>query len=503
MLKIIVMNKIVILREYQKELITNIRESIRSGNKRILAVLPTGGGKTVTFSYIVKSAWERGRKCLILTDRIELMTQAGGALSSVGLDPIRIEAGRKPYLGGNLYTAMVETLARRVTTRKDYAHWLGTIDLLIIDESHKRTFTKLFPYLSPKCRVLGFTATPSRMGKKDQLAEFYTDLVVGVEIKFLVDNGYLAVPEYYGVKSDLDGVGSKRGDYDQDQVANRFSESKLYKGVFENWNDKARGTKTLIFSSNISNSQEVVNEFAANGVDAQHLDSNMSTAERESVLEWFHQTPDAVLSNVGILTTGFDEPSIETIILYRATRSLPLYLQMVGRGSRVTTTKSTFRVLDFGNNILQHGFWHETRPWSLIIEEMKERATLGAAVLKKCTACEAFIPAGCSTCPECGYVDEKLKKEQEFAELQLLDPHSVRVVATGQTLERRIEMAKEGLVKKYWVMHNVKDFDEAKRATQLFGWSPYWLEHNYERFWWGPDYVAARDSGKLIVKSQI
>src|SRR5690606_14490816 len=135
--------------------------------------------------------------------------QAGGALKEVGLEPIRVEAGKKPYLGGKLYTAMVETLARRVGKRADYKHWLGTIDMIIIDEAHKRTFSKLFPHFSPNARVFGFTATPSRIGKKDQLAETYDDLVVGVEIAYLVDNKFLATPKYYGVKADLSGVRMK------------------------------------------------------------------------------------------------------------------------------------------------------------------------------------------------------------------------------------------------------------------------------------------------------
>ena len=487
------------LRNYQTELIEKLRHSISMGNKRILAVLPTGGGKTFTFSFMVKSAFDRGRSILILTDRIELMTQAGGALREVGLEPIRIEAGRTPYLGGKLYTAMVETLARRVGKRKDYAHWLGTIDMIIIDEAHKRTFSKLFPYFSPNASVFGFTATPSRIGKKDQLAETYSDLVVGVEIAYLVDNGFLAQPKYYGVKADLSGVRMKSGDYDQTEVASRFSASKLYRGVVENWKEKIPGTKTLVFSSSVSNSLELLDEFTSQGFEAKHLDATMPSGERKRVLEWFHRTPTGILLNVGILTTGFDEPSIETVILYRATKSLPLYLQMVGRGSRVTPGKHKFNILDFGNNILTHGFWHEVRPWELTLREMNDKPK-GEEVLKNCPNCEAFIPARAVTCAMCGYVDVKEKKEQEFAELQLLNPSELRGVASSRTLEEKAEMAKAGLIKPFWVLHNLASLDEVERFVKLMGYNPYWFEYNHNRFWWSSEYTSKRDSGGIKVK---
>jgi len=267
------------LRQYQQDLIDNLRKSMREAHKFILAVLPTGGGKTFTFAYIVKSAWDKGAKSLILTDRIELLTQAGGALTEVGLSPLIIGSGKTPNLGQKLYVSMIETIARRAKTKQEYRDFLYGINLLIIDEAHKRTFTKIFEYLNPNCVVLGFTATPVRQGKKDQLGENYTELVVGVEIKWLVENGFLSKPSYYGVKADLEGIKMKSGDYDKDQVANRWSESKLYRGVVSNWESIAKETKTLVFSSNIGNSQEIVEEFKSKGYKAKHLDSNMTSAD--------------------------------------------------------------------------------------------------------------------------------------------------------------------------------------------------------------------------------
>lgn len=469
------------LRPYQSELIQNLRFSLRD-NDKIIAVLPTGGGKTFTFSFMVRSAWQKGLKVLIITDRIELISQAGGSLKSIGLQPIAIEAGKNPSLKASLYTAMSETLNRRLA-KPDYQEWLKSIDLVIIDECHKRSFTKLMPFFKEAAKVIGFTATPVREGKKDQLAETYTDIVQGVEIEFLVKNGYLAKPNYYGVKADLNGIHTKRGDYDQNEVAERFSKTKLYRGVVENWKKRTPDTKTIVFSSNINNSLEIVEEFKSVGVPVRHLDSNMSKGDRDRVLRWFKNTPNSVLSNVGILTTGFDEPSIETVILYRATKSLSLYLQMVGRGSRVIEgVKTEFNILDFGNNIMTHGFWHEPRSWDLDIKKSKD-SPKGEAVLKNCPNCEAFIPASAIVCSECGHEDKKEKKKQEFAELQLLNPRELRRLADRGDIDKKVELAKNKLVNPYYVLHGFRKYEDVLEFVEKMEYSKFWLEKNHHRFW--------------------
>lgn len=487
------------LRPYQTSLIEQLRIKIRNGERRIIAVLPTGAGKTFTFTSMVRSAWERNRKCLILTDRIELLKQAGGAMRAFDLHPIEVRAGSKPYLGGNLYTAMVETLHRRLG-KKDYQYWLSKMDVVIVDECHMRSFDKLFAHLNPNTRVLGFTATPRRMGSKHLLSEHYGDICVGVDIPELIEGGYLAHPRYFGVEADLKGVRTVRGDYDANEVAARFSERKTYRGVVENYLSHTPGTKALVFSSNISSSLEVRDEFLARNIEAKHLDSTMSGSERTSALKWFHETPNGVLCNVGILTKGFDEPSVRTVILYRATKSLPLYLQMCGRGSRVTPSKDAFNILDFGNNIVTHGFWHDRRDWSLRETPESRERKLGEAVLKNCDSCEAFIPARAIICEHCGHVHEREKKEQEFAKLQLLSPGELRNKAISGTIEEMADMAKKKLVKPHYLFHNLKSFDEVKGLVIEMGYSPWWLQYNHDRFWWSSEYLKEVESGITPVK---
>jgi superfamily II DNA or RNA helicase len=125
----------------------------------------------------------------------------------------------------------------------------------------------------------------------------------------------------------------------------------------------AVGTKTLIFNPGIETSIRVEETFKKRGFRIRHLDSTFSDKDRKDVLQWFKETPDAILSSVGILTTGFDEPTVETIILNRATRSLTLYHQMIGRGSRKLPKKDIFKVIDLGNNVRRVGLWQDYINW--------------------------------------------------------------------------------------------------------------------------------------------
>jgi type I site-specific restriction endonuclease len=112
----------------------------------------------------------------------------------------------------------------------------------------------------------------------------------------------------------------------------------------------------------------VYETFREAGYGIRHLDNTSSPEERKEILSWFKKTPDAILTSVGILTTGFDEPTVETIILNRATKSLTLYFQMIGRGSRKLPNKDEFTVIDLGNNAARFGLWSEPVDWQHIFK---------------------------------------------------------------------------------------------------------------------------------------
>lgn len=132
------------------------------------------------------------------------------------------------------------------------------------------------------------------------------------------------------------------------------------------YTEKCLGKKTLIFNNGINTSLYVYETFREAGFGIRHLDNTTSVEDRKEILQWFKKTPDAILTSVGILTTGFDEPTVECIILNRATKSLTLYFQMIGRGSRKLPNKDKFDVIDLGNNALRFGLWNDPVDWQHI-----------------------------------------------------------------------------------------------------------------------------------------
>jgi len=473
------------LRPYQSNLTQSLRERMRSGHRKLILCAPTGGGKTVMFTHMVSEHVKRGGRALVVTDRVELMKQAGGAFSRVGLNPELIKAGSNPDLTLHCHVAMIETLSRRA---ERYATFIASRTMIIFDEAHKCPFDKLFPFINPNCFVIGATATPYRSGNQPALDEFYTDIVQDVDTPQLVELGFLSEADTYGVEIDLSGVKKVAGEYDPAQLAQRYEERKVYAGVIDNYNRICPNTKALAFCSNIDSAVSLTKQLVSAGLPARCLDSTMSDADRKEKLEWLRETYNAILVSVGILTTGFDEPTIQTIILYRATTSLPLFLQMVGRGSRVTDNKKRFTILDFGNNVKTHNFWEAERVWSL---EKKPKRKKDVAPVKECPKCHAMLAVSVMVCKYCNHTFKRKEEEKptgEFAHLTLLPKPKLLRTANGMTLAEKARLCKtkgvdgKPMIKWAWVLHNLKDIEEAREFIKLMGFKKGWEFHNKSRY---------------------
>jgi superfamily II DNA or RNA helicase len=459
------------LRDYQNRTISKLRQQIISGVKKLIMCSPTGSGKTVMFSFMLKSAIGRGKKCMVLTHRTELLLQAGGILSGIGCEVVNLDAKMKTIKDSNLYVAMAQTLTRRLKN-KNYQELIGRLDLIIIDESHLQSFNSIMPYINENTIIIGATATPLRTGNQISLNEFYQHIVEEVTISYLIENGFLAKPNYYGFKVDLKDIKIKGGDYDSESLGDFMSKNKIFDGVYENYTKITPNKKALIFSPNVASSKRLVSELQNKGLKIKHLDGETPEKERKEILQWFKNTPGSLLSNVGVLTAGYDEPSIEVVILYRATKSLSLYLQMVGRGSRVTETKNEFTILDFGNNIYTHDFWHIDREWSLQ-KAVKEK---GLAPVKNCKNCNAIIPAQQKVCKYCGQKQpetEKEKKERLLIELQKITPNDVEKYIEIQNFEKLEAYADFKGYKKSWVSYRIP-------IEKLNAYAEY---KNYNKMW--------------------
>jgi superfamily II DNA or RNA helicase len=330
----------------------------------LLFQLPTGGGKTVIFSEVAKEYIEKyKKKVLILTHRIELSVQTSRQLSAIGIENKVISSEVKNLIDEDHYScyiAMVETLNNRLQENENFVDGVG---LVIVDEAHYNSFRKIFQYYSG-ANILGVTATPLSSNRTLPLNDHYNKLLVGESIASLIQCGYLSDAETFTYDVSLHGLKiGTNGDFtvssSETVYGNHFMQEKL---LFA-YEEVSVGKKTLIFNSGIETSLQVEETFKKRGYKIRHLDSTFSDKDRKDVLAWFKETNDAILSSVGILTTGFDEPTVETIILNRATRSLTLYHQMIGRGSRKLPNKSTFKLIDLGNNVRRFGFWQDYINW--------------------------------------------------------------------------------------------------------------------------------------------
>ena len=335
---------------------------------------------------------------------------------------------------------------------------------VLVHNCHINNFTKLFEYISKETIVIGVTATPHRKGANiPSLSDFYTDLVQNVDTQKLIELGFLAKAESFGVKIRMDKLKQKGDDYDTEKY---YSEHKMYAGVVENWKRLTPNKKTLLFASNVKSSKEVCQEFILNGIEAKHIDAKTPANIRTETLSWFENTENAILCNCGILVAGYNCPDIETIILYRATTSLPLFLQMVGRGSRITPTKTKFTILDFGNNIHRLGFWEDKRTWSLQKVEQRTNEKEDAGFIKICKKCGAILPPSTKICPYCGSVIKKEEKEV-VAELSLLTKREM----WSQDLETKALMCKNKLMNGFAVLHSLESKSDAREFIRLMGYN--------------------------------
>ena len=357
------------LYDYQLEDLNKIFEYLdnTSENDNLLYQLPTGGGKTVIFSEIAKRYIDKtNKKVVVLTHRIELSVQTSKMLNDFGVNNKIINSSVRELTDQNEYmcfVAMVETLSNRIEEEKvDFQN----IGLVIIDEAHYNSFRKLFKHFE-KAVILGVTATPLSSNIKLPMKDNYKKLIIGESIKSLIHKKFLAKAEIFSYNIGLSSLKlGMNGDYTVKSSDELYGNLNMLEKLMEAYKKIAKGTKTLIFNNGINTSRCVCEAFKKAGYNIKHLDNKNNASERREILSWFSTTPDAILTSVSILTTGFDEPSVQTIILNRATKSLTLYFQMIGRGSRILPDKDKFSVIDLGNNIKRFGLWNEPIDWKEI-----------------------------------------------------------------------------------------------------------------------------------------
>lgn len=385
-----------ILRPYQEQAIADVVAWAKAGTKRILLVLPTGGGKTSIGAELARRSAAKGKHVLWLAHRTELIDQAHERLEAFTGEPVGVvKAGRAAWTFSPIQVASIQTLLARGFSVQ--------ADVIIIDEAHRTEAAGYQKALEayPEATVVGLTATAIRLDGKP-LGDTYQAMVICSSPEELVAEGFLMAPRIWAPsKPDLEGVkvNAKTGDYNRLRLAEAMDKAHLVGDVVEHWLRLARGRRTVVFASSIEHSRHLAEAFTKAGVWAEHLDGATDDDERRLILARLARHELDVVVNFGVLTEGWDCPGCEVLVLARPTKSLGSYLQMVGRVLRPAPGKTEALVLDHAGVVMDLGWPTASREWSL---DGKVPPAAGAQV-RTCLQCYAVVqasehPGGCPCC---------------------------------------------------------------------------------------------------------
>ena len=379
-----------ILRHYQRQAVDQVRAVI---DRRPILAAPTGSGKTCMAVALVN---ELNLPTLWLAHRKELIDQAADHLRELGLWAGRIQAGYATAPLAGVQVASVQTLVRRAMPR---------VGLIVIDECHHCTSTSYGKILEhyPETPAVGLTATPFRLDGRG-LGDVFGEIVIAAYTDDLCEAGYLHAPRVFaGQAPDLRGAKMKMGDYSLKDLAERTNRSELTGDIVAMWKAKSGGRRTVVFAVNVKHSRQIVSEFQAAGIAAEHLDGKTPRVEREGVLDRLRTGRTQVVSNCMVLTEGWDLPALETAVIARPTASLNLHLQMIGRIMRACEGKNGAMVLDHAGNHHVHGLVTRRIAYSLDGKVAGESDPLG---LRRCRACLLLFSPSLDCCPDCGWKPE-------------------------------------------------------------------------------------------------
>lgn len=417
------------LRPYQTQLITDIRLQYQLGHRRVLAVLPTGGGKTVVFSHIAQSAARKGNRVCILAHRQELLDQASRSLQDMGVAHGRIQAGRGMDLSHAVQVASVGTIARRLhLLPRDF------LQLIVVDEAHHTTagtWSKVVEHFA-SAHLLGVTATPIR-GDGRGLGEHYQAMVQGPTAAWLTEHGFLAnarvlaPPGFNGA-----GLRKRMGDFDAKQAEQRVAE--IHGDCYSHYCQHLSGQTAIAFCCSVAHAEAVAELFQRHGIAAASIDGTMDGPQRRDLLARLGSGDLKVLTSCALIGEGVDVPSVGGCILLRPTQSVGLHLQMIGRCLRPSGDKVAV-VLDHVGNTLRLGHHLEDRDWSL--DGVKKRDREKAPSVKVCPKCFAAMASVARVCGECGHEFKPEVRELKVVEGELVEMHRRQAFKTGDPIEVR------------------------------------------------------------------
>jgi superfamily II DNA or RNA helicase len=406
------------LRDYQRRLIASVAAKLREGHTRILLQLATGGGKTHIIAAIANAAGNAGLRVLTLATRTRLVWQIHERLDAFQIRH-GIIAASLPQLrnfNAKVQVAGVDTLYRR--TLMSGRAPLPAVDIVIFDEAHLATASSRLRILKsyPRAQWVGLTATPARKSGLPLSAAF-DSLILGPSIQALTDAGVLVPARIFNTpiitQAELQALPKDADrDYKSATLGELLSRPKLVGDVVTNWFRIAHGKRTVCFATNKAHAAALLDSFRRQGVAVEMITDADDEETREEVLGRLETGNTTVLINCFLMSYGVDIPTIECIVLARPTRSLTMYLQMVGRGLRATPGKAHCILIDHGHVVENLGLPQSDHGWTLDDgRNVNSEALAGCdgkssiEQTRTCGECAAlWLTSECgNTCPECGW----------------------------------------------------------------------------------------------------
>lgn len=402
-----------ILRDYQQETVDLILNNINKGTKKQLINSPTGSGKTVIASEVVKQLVDQGRRIFFVVANEPLIMQTYNKFVGINLFPSIIKAGFERYYNefAKVQIVMIQSYFARVEKLPDL-----NPDVIIVDEVDFGFNGQMFKKLVKKHEnafIVGLTGTPITF--KGYLLpgfDFYHEVVT---VRELQKRGYLSIDKnFIPATPDMSNVRvMTTGEFNETELDETCSQSYFIKDIVETYKKVNCGYKGIVFAISINHGKKLQEAFCEAGIKTGLIHSKMKKFQVDYWMQAHRQGRIQLLVNVGKLTRGFDDVEIIDCIMARPTMSLALYLQMVGRAARLDSEgKHFFRHFDYAGNIERFGLWSEPRLYSPD-QEVKREIEFRPIV---CPSCFSVIYEKTNTCPECDFIltQQQAQREREI-----------------------------------------------------------------------------------------
>lgn len=447
------------LRPYQVDLYEQARERLRSGVRRLMIQLPTGGGKTVLVAQMLANAASKGYRAWFNVHRRELVKQSVMTMTeSAGLSLGIVAAGFPGNRHEAIQVCSIGTLARRLDL-------LPAPTLMVWDEAHHLAAASWAAIMAkfPNVVHIGLSATPERLDGRG-LNAYFDEMICGPTVRELIEGDWLSDYKLYAPQgADLSGVHTVAGDYNKKELAAAMAKSRVVGDALSHYNRYAAGKRAILFAWSIEASIDIVRQFNAAGVPAEHVDGETDDVTRDNAIQNFKAGRTLVLSNVNLFSEGFDVPAVEAVFDLAPTKSLAMYLQRCGRALRPAAGKDIALLFDHANNSKMHGLPDDERRWTLNGRVTKARKSDGPPV-KQCPLCFAQVPAAAPVCRHCNYKFETQQREIEQVDGELVE--------LSKEERRKVQLKEQAAA---------KSVDDLVRIATLRGYKNprKWAEHVY------------------------